>query len=110
VRRVFRPLGVTVALMLGIVIAGCGANASVQLGGSTVEHVDQSVSQALVKAVGEKSVSVSCPDEIPAEDGHHFRCVVTEKGGTRFGATVTESNVRGEGVNLDVQVDQHPLK
>jgi hypothetical protein len=101
---------VIIALVAVIAISGCGAHASVQIGEPTLEHVDQSVSQALVKAVGERPASVSCPDGIPAEDGHHFRCVVTEKGGTRYGATVTESKIKGENVNLDVQVDQHPLK
>jgi hypothetical protein len=82
----------------------------VEFGGSTLDQPEQDVSQALVRAVGQRPQAVSCPDDVPAKNGHHFRCVVTEEGGTRFGATVTESNVHDERVHLDVQVDEHPLR
>jgi hypothetical protein len=95
---------------VGAALAGCGAHASVEFGGPTIDHPDQSVSEALFKSVGQRPKDVSCPDDEPAKNGHHFRCVVTADDGTRFGATVTESQVKGEHVQLDVQVDQKPLK
>lgn len=98
-RRVLLPVLAVPAMVLGS--AGCGANAV------TADDVEMQISDQLEEQVGQQPDDVSCPDDLPAEEGESIRCELTA-GEDTLGVTATVTSVEGDTVNFDIQVDEVP--
>lgn len=102
--RVTSPL--PAALLLTLALTGCSAS----VGGSQVssEELAAQVSTVLAETVGRAPELVECPDPLEAEVGAEVRCTLTD-GGETYGISVTATEVAGDQVSIDVQVDEEPL-
>jgi Domain of unknown function (DUF4333) len=49
----------------------------------------------LSQKVHQQGITVSCPDDVPAETGHTFDCTATNPNGTQITLHVTESDDQG---------------
>lgn len=94
---------VTLAVVGGIALIGCSVSA-----GASVDRevLEQQVSDSLEAQVGTAPKKVECPDELEPKSGATTRCTLTAPDGSEIGATVTVSEVDGDNVNFDIQVDE----
>lgn len=94
------------ALLLTLALTGC----SFSVGGTRVssDELAAQVSALLAETVGRAPEVVECPDPLDAEVGAEVRCTLTD-GGETYGITVTATEVSGDEVAIDVQVDEEPL-
>ncbi|WP_067572585.1 DUF4333 domain-containing protein [Nocardia acidivorans] len=59
--------------------------------------------------VGTAPKSASCNGLLRGATGSTVRCVITEADATRWGVTVTATNVEGDTVNYNILVDDQPM-
>ncbi len=103
-----RARTVAAGLLAAVALAGCSGEVSIGGPGSvSTEDLEEQVSTQLTETVGQAPDDVTCPDELPAEEGEEVRCELTADG-TTYGVTVTTTSVEGETVNFDIQVDDEP--
>jgi hypothetical protein len=98
-RRLLPVLAVGALLALG----GCA--------GDTLSAADvaSAAEDALEDEVGSRP-DISCPDELPMEEGATTRCTLTAgDDDARYGVTVTVIGA-GDDLNVKVQVDDAPVK
>lgn len=95
---------IIIAVIGGVALSGCSAS----VGGGSVDRADleQEVSQRLEEQVGTAPKQVECSEGLPAEVGAETRCTVTAPDDSQIGATVTVTEVEGNNVSFDIQVDQ----
>lgn len=98
-----RPLTLARSLVLvtaGAALAGCGMT-----GPSSVpaDEVETQVSDKLTELVGQTPEEISCPDDLPAEEGAEMTCVLSD-GGQTIDVAVTVTSVDGGDVQFDIQV------
>ena len=98
-----RPRVIARSLVLvtaGAALAGCG-----MLGGSSVPaaEVEEKVTSELTELVGQEPDDVSCPEDLPAEEGAGITCVLSA-GGETIDVDVTVSSVDGSDVQFDIEV------
>lgn len=84
-------------------LAACGASAV------SADEVEEKVTSALTEQVGQAPDDVTCPEELPAEEGAEMTCELTA-GGDTLGVTVTVKSVEGGTVNFDIAVDEMPAE
>lgn len=97
-RTLVRPA--VLAAAAAFVLAGCG-----MLGGGSVpaEDVETQITEKLTEMVGQEPEDVSCPEDLPAEEGAEMTCVLSA-GGETIDVFVTVSSVEDGQVNFDIQV------
>lgn len=88
---------------LCVALCGCGGPEAVE-----VDQLEQQVSTNLEESVGQAPDAVECVDPLPAEVGAEVRCTLAG-GGDEFGLSVTVTEVEGDNVRFDIQVDEQPL-
>lgn len=95
----------TIPATLLLVLAACSAS----VGGSQVSSDDlaDQVSTKLAELVGRAPEKVECPDPLEAKVGAEVRCSLTDSGET-YGISVTATEVDGDTVSFDIQVDEEP--
>lgn len=81
-------------------LAGCGL-----LGGGSVpaEDVETQVTDKLTEMVGQAPEDVTCPEDLPAEEGAEMTCVLSA-GGETIDVLVTVTSVEDGQVNFDIEV------
>ncbi|TDE08962.1 DUF4333 domain-containing protein, partial [Jiangella asiatica] len=94
------------AAMLGVValaLAGCSV-----FGEKTVprSELEDGVRRLLEEQVGQPIDSVSCDDDLAGEVDASVRCTLTAEDGSTIGLTVTATDVDGNDVRYEVQVDE----
>ncbi len=82
---------------------GCGA------GSVAADELSASVKAGLTEDVGQEPDEVTCPDDLAAEVGATTRCTLTHEG-TSYGVTVTVTEVDGDDVDFDIEVDDEPME
>jgi len=88
--------------MLLVGLAACGTSPL------PAEEVAEKAEDALEEQIGTRP-EISCPDDLEAEVGTETRCTLTAGGDpTEFGVTITVTEVDGENVAFDVEVDEEP--
>jgi hypothetical protein len=65
------------------------------------------ISHQLTQQLGRKPDSVTCSDNLKGVEGATLRCELAD-GSTKYGVTVTVTNVDAGNVNFDFKVDDHP--
>ena len=92
------------------VLALTGCSASVSTGEPTIAKatLEQGVTDALQKSVGQRPDAVECPDALKAEAGQSTRCVLTAKS-VRYGLTATVTAYDNGNARYQVQVDDQPM-
>ena len=98
-----RPRLIARSLVLvtaGAALAGCG-----MLGGGSVPaaEVEEKVTSELTELVGQEPDDVSCPEDLPAEEGAGITCVLSA-GGETIDVDVTVSSVDCSDVQFDIEV------
>lgn len=93
-----RPLVLVTAA--GFALAGCG-----MLGPSAVpaDEVETQISDKLTEMVGQTPEEISCPEDLPAEEGAEMTCEISDSGES-IDVTVTVTSVEDDNVNFDIQV------
>jgi hypothetical protein len=71
--------------------------------------VEEQISSQLEAQVGVAPDSVSCADDLPAEEGASITCELTSEGQT-YGVTATVSSIDGNTVNFDIEVADAPTE
>lgn len=97
-RPIVRPLAV--AALVAFALAGCG-----MLGPGSVpaDDVETQISDKLEAQVGQAPDEVSCPEDLPAEEGSEIMCVLVADDQS-IDVTVSVSSVEDDTVNFDIQV------
>ena len=97
-RALVRPLALATAATFAL--AGCG-----MLGGGSVsaEDVETQITEQLTEMVGQEPEDVSCPEDLPAEEGAEMTCVLSA-GGETIDVAVTVSSVEDGQVSFDIEV------
>ncbi|WP_393916519.1 DUF4333 domain-containing protein [Halostreptopolyspora alba] len=72
------------------------------------EEVANEAAKILEQQVGQAPDDMTCDEDLPAEVDASIRCELTTDG-TAYGVTVTITNIDGNNIELDVQVDDEPL-
>jgi hypothetical protein len=89
--------------LLALGLAGCGAGT---LEASTIE---ESVADALEEQVGTRP-DISCPDDIPAEEGAETECTLTAGDDpAEYPVSVRVTSVEGDTANFDIEVGDAPV-
>jgi hypothetical protein len=65
------------------------------------DQLNQVLATSLARKLDTQGITVTCPDDQPAEAGHTFDCTATNPNGTQITLHVTESDDRG---NVTYQV------
>ncbi|WP_105566723.1 DUF4333 domain-containing protein [Microbacterium halophytorum] len=89
------------ALFAAPLFAGCAASAV------PAADVEAQISQVIEGETGNAPDGVSCPEDLPGEEGAEMTCEITVDG-TTVDATITVTSADGSDVNFDVLVDQLP--
>ncbi|WP_030483473.1 DUF4333 domain-containing protein [Nocardioides aequoreus] len=94
----------TLALVAGslLVLSGCGGQAEV-----STDDLEEQITTQLTEKVGRAPESVTCEDPLPAEEGERVRCLLKD-GETELDVDVTASEVDGDNVRFDIQVEEAP--
>lgn len=98
-RAVRRLIAAAGAFPAAIALAGCGT--------TVLSSPEKDVSNALFNATGQRPKLVTCPSNIEVKTGKTFRCTLTAFDGTKVDATVKETSVSSNKVQLHIQVDKH---
>ncbi|QFU88388.1 DUF4333 domain-containing protein [Amycolatopsis sp. YIM 10] len=106
----FRSTTVAFVAAACAALALTGCSASVNTGEPTIAKatLEQGVTDALHKSVGQRPDSVECPDSVKAEAGQSTRCVLTASS-VRYGLTATVTSVDNGNARYQVQVDNKPM-
>jgi hypothetical protein len=91
------------ALCSVAVLSACSAQATVSR-----TDLEQGVSDALQRSVGQRPDSVDCPGSVKATVGQTARCTLSS-GSTRYGLTVTITSYSNGKAAYNVQVDNQPM-
>ena len=107
----FARLGTALVALSCSTVALTGCTVSVH--GTTEPSVsthdlEQGTSDALLKAIGHRPDSLTCPGPLKAKVGETTRCVLTD-GDFRAGVTVNVTAVNNGKALWDAQVDRQPL-
>lgn len=94
-RTLARPLALIGA---GLALAACSGTAAVP-----ASDVEQKISDQLEAQVGTAPDGVSCPEDLPAEEGAEMTCVLTA-GEDTIDVAVTVTGVDGGDVAFDIKV------
>jgi predicted small lipoprotein YifL len=84
----------------GVALAGCGLAGPASVSAADVE---EQITEQLTQMVGQAPDDVTCPDDLPAEEGAEMTCVLSA-GGETIDVAVTVTSVDGDDVNFDIQV------
>lgn len=97
-RTLVRPLALAAAATFAL--AGCGL-----LGGGSVpvDEVETQVTEQLTQLAGQAPDDVSCPEDLPAEEGAEMTCVLTA-GDQSIDVFLTVTSVKDAQVNFDIKV------
>jgi hypothetical protein len=97
-----RPLLAAVPVLL-VGLAACGS------GTLSSDEVATKAEDALEQQIGVRP-TITCPDDVTAEVGAETRCTLT--GGddpTKYGVSITVTEVDGDNAKFDVKVDEQPM-
>ncbi|WP_193104029.1 DUF4333 domain-containing protein [Brachybacterium sp. FME24] len=97
-RSVVRPLALTAAATFAL--AGCGLLGA---GSLPADEVETKISEQLTAQVGQEPDEVSCPEDLPAEEGAEMTCELTADGES-IDVMVTVTAVEDDTVNFDIEV------
>ncbi|MEP9383535.1 DUF4333 domain-containing protein [Nocardioides sp. KR10-350] len=103
-----RSTTVAAVILSALLVAGCGASASIGTPEIKKADLEKKVSDGLTKSVGQRPDDISCPGDLDAKLHAKTRCVLTA-GGDRIGVTVTVDRVDGTKYHLDIRVDDKPM-
>lgn len=70
------------------------------------DDLEQQVKSAVADETGVNYKSVDCADDLDAEEDAKTKCTLATNDGGQVDATVTVTNVDGDNVNFNVQVDK----
>ena len=105
----FRGLRASLALAIGLLIAGCGGGAAEQpateqeAGAGSVD-VDAIESNLAKLAADSGADEVSCPDDVAAEAGGSFDCSVSGPQGVEGSFTVTLDDAEGKAYGYEGKI------
>ncbi len=89
--------------VIALGLAGCGAGT---LEASTIE---ESVADSLEEQVGVRP-EISCPDDIPAEEGAETECTLTAgEDPAEYPVSVRVTSVEGDTANFEIEVGDAPI-
>lgn len=71
------------------------------------EELEQGITDALEKSVGQRPDSVECPGSVKAKAGESIRCELSA-GSVRYGLTATVSSYDNGRARYNVKVDDKP--
>ncbi len=93
--------GTLVALTAAALLTGCGGSTP------TVKkaEVEKTISATLEDQIGVAPDDLTCPGDLEGSEGTTMRCTLTH-GGDELGVTVTVTDVEGEKVDFDAEVDE----
>lgn len=94
-----RLAGPTLAA-LALLLSGCSQSATVD-----EKSLEDELSSQLEAAAGQAPDDVDCPGDLDGEEGTEMRCTLTA-GEDQLGVTVTVTEVDGEDVDFEYQVDE----
>ncbi|MDN5822305.1 MAG: DUF4333 domain-containing protein [Brachybacterium sp.] len=97
-RTLARPLVLAAAATFAL--AGCGF-----LGGGSIpaEDIETQINDQLTEMVGQEPEDVTCPEDLPAEEGAEMTCVLSD-GGETIDVFVAVTSVEDGEVNFDIEV------
>lgn len=97
-RSLTRPLVLAAAATFAL--AGCGF-----LGAGSVpaEDIEAQIHDQLTEMVGQEPEDVSCPEDLPAEEGAEMTCVLSAEGET-IDVFVSVTTVEDDEVNFSIEV------
>jgi hypothetical protein len=73
-----------------VVVGGCTRTKTLDAG-----SLDQQLASEMQGQLGVQGVTVSCPDDVPAESGRVFDCTATTPEGTTMTIQVTQTDDQG---------------
>jgi len=82
----------TLLLLVATLAVGSGCTRTKTLDGPGLNEV---LAADLSQKLDQQGITVSCPDDVPAETGHTFDCTATTANGTPITLHVTESDDQG---------------
>jgi hypothetical protein len=85
--------------LLVLALASCGT------GTVAADDVAEQAEVALEGQLGTR-YEISCPDDLPAEVGATTRCTLAADEDTELGVDITVTEVEGDTVNFDIQVEE----
>ncbi|HET6504947.1 MAG TPA: DUF4333 domain-containing protein [Amycolatopsis sp.] len=97
-----------VALCAAAALSACTVHAGSSTPTISEANLEQGISDALQKSVGQRPDSVKCPGSIDATVGQTARCTLTS-GRTSYGLTVKITSYTNGKATYDVQVDSQPV-
>lgn len=97
-RPVVRPFAL--AALATFALAGCGLLGA---GSLPADEVETKISEQLAAQVGQEPDEVSCPEDLPAEEGAEMTCELTA-GEDSIDVMVTVTTVEDDTVNFDIEV------
>lgn len=84
---------------LAALVAGCGTPTLAE------SDIEEQAEDVLEDAVGVRP-EVDCPDDLVAEVGETLECTLTAPDGSQLGTTITVTEVDGDTVLFDVEVEE----
>jgi hypothetical protein len=92
-----------------VALSACQAGFEFGVGERSVDadHVAEQISQELEEQIGTAPQEVTCPEDLPAEEGAQITCRLTEAGET-YDVTVTTASVQDGEVSIDFEVAERP--
>ncbi|MFL6172662.1 MAG: DUF4333 domain-containing protein [Marmoricola sp.] len=92
-----------VAIAAGLALAATGCTSSL-----STTQLEKGIKTELTKTVGQAPDKVTCPDKLKGKVGAKVRCTLTA-GTTKYGVTVTATDVDGSKIKYSIKVDDKPL-
>jgi hypothetical protein len=91
------------APIAGAVLLLSGCSASVEVGERIVDSADAEtqIADELEAQVGQRPASIECPDDMVAEEGQEYTCVLTADDGTVLDVALTMTDDEG---NFEIEV------
>ena len=91
------------APLAGALLLLTGCQASVEVGDRMVdtEDAETQIADQLEEQVGQRPASIECPEDMKAEEGQTYTCVLTAEDGTELDVAVTMTDDEG---NFDIEV------
>jgi predicted small secreted protein len=88
-------------ILAALLLAGC--QASVGIGERIVdaEDAETQIADELEEQVGQRPKSIECPDDMKAEEGETYTCVLTAEDGTELDVALTMTDDEG---NFEIEV------
>ena len=85
-----RSIRTAAALAALLVFAGCTAQRVVD-----TEALEANIASEIESQAGFTPTSVSCPEDVPAQEGDTFSCTVTAEDGSSANVTVRQTDDQG---------------